>query len=87
MLIEIGGDFSEVSSNCRKDSSVLPMERVFNVPNDDGFIEEGKKVAKKTKPIVIKGLANWNIRIPVETYTTSGWPAVGGAAIKVRDRL
>ncbi|KAG0586378.1 hypothetical protein KC19_2G086100 [Ceratodon purpureus] len=66
----------------RKDSSVLPMERVFNVPNDDGFIEEGKKVAKKTKPIVIKGLANWNIRIPVETYTTSGWPAVGGAAIK-----
>jgi DNA polymerase-1 len=60
------------------------MERVFSVPNDDGFIEEGKKVAKKTKPIVITGLANFGIKIPVETYTSSGWPAVGTAAIKVR---
>lgn len=83
---KIRGDFLRFSSHYRKDSSVLPMERVFNVPNDDGFIEEGKKVAKKTKPIVIKGLANWNIKIPVETYTSSGWPAVGGAAIKVRNQ-
>lgn len=63
------------------------MERVFSVPNNDGFIEEGKKVAKKTKPIVITGLANFDIKIPVETYTSSGWPAVGGAAIKVRKCL
>lgn len=61
------------------------MEREFNVPNTDGFIEEGKKVAKKTKPIVIRGLANFGIKIPVDTYTSSGWPAVGGAAIKVRN--
>jgi len=60
------------------------LERVFSVPNNDGFIEEGKKVAKKTKPIVIRGLANFGIKIPVDTYTSSGWPAVGGAAIKVR---
>lgn len=63
------------------------MERVFSVPNTDGFIEEGKKVAKKTKPIVISGLANFGIKLPVETYTSSGWPAVGGAAIKVRRRF
>ena len=77
--------FLRFSSNHRKDpNQVLPMERVFSVPNDDGFIEEGKQVAKKTKPIVITGLANYGIKIPVETYTSSGWPAVGGAAIKVR---
>lgn len=75
---------SDLSCKHRKNAEqVLPMERVFSVPNTDGFIEEGKKVAKQTRPIVIRGLANFNIRIPVETYTSSGWPAVGGAAIKV----
>ncbi|XP_024364019.1 DNA polymerase I B, chloroplastic/mitochondrial isoform X2 [Physcomitrium patens] len=67
----------------RKDADqALPMERVFSTPNTDGFIEEGKKIAKKTKPMVITGLANHGIKIPVETYTSSGWPAVGGAAIR-----
>ncbi|XP_073394695.1 DNA polymerase I A, chloroplastic/mitochondrial isoform X2 [Physcomitrium patens] len=70
------------TANRKNAEQVLPMERVFSVPNTDGFIEEGKKVAKQTRPIVIRGLANFNIRIPVETYTSSGWPAVGGAAIK-----
>nr|PNR49997.1 hypothetical protein PHYPA_011894 [Physcomitrium patens] len=71
------------TANRKDKDQVLPMERVFSVPNTDGFIEEGKKVAKKTKPIVISGLANFGIKLPVETYTSSGWPAVGGAAIKV----
>lgn len=61
----------------------LPMEREFSVPNTEGIIEKDKKVAKKTRPIVIKGLAAFNDKIPVDTYTSSGWPAVGGAAIKV----
>lgn len=79
------GGLSEVSFDSRKDADqALPMERVFSTPNTDGFIEEGKKIAKKTKPMVITGLANHGIKIPVETYTSSGWPAVGGAAIRVR---
>jgi hypothetical protein len=65
----------------RKDAGeMLPKERVFNVPNTDGFIEEGKKVPKKTRPICIRGI---DVDIPIDAYTAAGWPAVGGAAMKV----
>ena len=68
----------------RKDADlVLPMERVFSVPNTDGFIEEGKKAPKKTRPIVLRGLGSMGVDIPIEAYTSAGWPAVGGAAMKV----
>ncbi|KAH8969272.1 hypothetical protein BDL97_02G024900 [Sphagnum fallax] len=64
----------------RKDAGeMLPKERVFNVPNTDGFIEEGKKVPKKTRPICIRGI---DVDIPIDAYTAAGWPAVGGAAMK-----
>ncbi len=65
----------------RKDAGeMLPKERVFNVPNTDGFIEEGRKVPKKTRPICIRGI---DVDIPIDAYTAAGWPAVGGAAMKV----
>lgn len=60
------------------------MEWVFSVFNNDGFIEEGKKVVKKIKFIVIIGFVNFDIKIFVEIYMFFGWLVVGGVVIKVR---
>lgn len=60
------------------------MECVFSVFNIDGFIEEGKKVVKKIKFIVIFGLVNFGIKLFVEIYMFFGWLVVGGVVIKVR---
>ena len=56
----------------------VPEERLFKVPNVEGVIEDGKKVAKKTRNIVLRGLG---VTIPVEQYTTKGAPAVTQAVL------
>ncbi|KAJ7554012.1 hypothetical protein O6H91_06G122400 [Diphasiastrum complanatum] len=66
-------------SNRNNPSVVIPTERVFQVPNTDNYIEEGKKVAKKCRPIVLRGIG---VKLPVDWYTSSGWPAVSGASLK-----
>ena len=57
----------------------LPEERVFKVANVEGVIEEGKKVARKTRSIVLRGLGP---TIPVEQFTNKGAPAVTQAVIQ-----
>ncbi|BFI30949.1 DNA polymerase I [Marchantia polymorpha subsp. ruderalis] len=57
----------------------LEFERIFNTPNTDNYIEEGRKVPKKTRPFTLCGLG---VDIPVDTFTSAGWPAVGGASLK-----
>jgi len=75
----------------------MPAQRVFKVPNDDGFIEEGKKAAKKDKDMVITGVGSilffsiWlsstliilkYIGLEFSELTISGWPSVSGAVLK-----
>ncbi|KAK3285021.1 hypothetical protein CYMTET_7356, partial [Cymbomonas tetramitiformis] len=65
--------------NKRGDKEAVPMERVFNVPNVDGLIEEGKKVAKKNMQITLYGLG---IPIAPTIFTASGVPAVSAPALR-----
>lgn len=60
------------------------MEWVFSMFNIDGFIEEGKKIVKKIKFMVIIGFVNYGIKIFVEIYMFFGWLVVGGVVIRVR---
>ncbi|KAE8680208.1 DNA polymerase I B [Hibiscus syriacus] len=63
-----------------KDPSVsLPDEKIFKVPNVNKVIEEGKKAP--TKFCNIK-LCSIGVKLPAEIYTATGWPAVGGDALK-----
>lgn len=52
---------------------------MFNVPNVEGFIEEGKKVAKKTRPITLRWLG---ATLPCDTYTATGSPTVSGLFLR-----
>ena len=45
--------------------------------NTDGFIEEGKSKAKKTRAIRLRGLG-----MPPVSRTAGGWPAVSGAVLE-----
>ncbi|CAI0437155.1 unnamed protein product [Linum tenue] len=65
----------------RKDCSItLPESRLFQVPNVDKVIEEGKKTATKNRNIKLhKIVAN---DLPTEMYTASGWPSMSGDALK-----
>jgi DNA polymerase-1 len=52
-------------------SKSMPASREFEAENTDGYIEEGKKVAKKKRSFTITGLG-----LPFVDATDSGWPAV-----------
>lgn len=52
-------------------SKEMPASREFEAENTEGFIEEGKKVAKKKRTFTITGLG-----LPFVDATDSGWPAV-----------
>ncbi|QDZ19172.1 DNA polymerase I [Chloropicon primus] len=60
----------------QKTSEAVEMVRVFKVPNETGFIEEGKKKPKKNIDIELHGLWGKDVRspLPVEHTTPSGWP-------------
>ncbi|KAJ7529979.1 hypothetical protein O6H91_15G073700 [Diphasiastrum complanatum] len=64
----------------RNDTSIsMPTERIFQVPNTENYLEDGEKVPKKCRPIVLRGIG---VKLPVDSYTSSGWPAVSGASLK-----
>ena len=58
-------------SNKIDPSKSMPATREFETENTEGYIEEGKKVAKKKRTFVITGLG-----LPFVDATDSGWPAV-----------
>lgn len=58
-------------SNKLDPSKHMPASREFEAENTEGFIEEGKKVAKKKRSFTITGLG-----LPFVDATDSGWPAV-----------
>lgn len=73
--------FDLIVSCYRKDSSqFLPTEKTFRVPNIDGVIEEGKNTASKFRNITLHNIVS---NLPAEIYTASGWPSVGGDALKI----
>lgn len=51
---------------------------MFKVPNVDKVIEEGKKSPTKFRNIKLHKIGDF----PAEKYTASGWPSVGGDALK-----
>ncbi|KAK4752479.1 hypothetical protein SAY87_021277 [Trapa incisa] len=64
-----------------KDGNVsLPEEKTFRIPNVDGFIEEGKITALKYRNITLRSIG---AKFPTEIYTATGWPSVGGDALKI----
>ncbi|KAL6314412.1 hypothetical protein AAG906_022495 [Vitis piasezkii] len=64
----------------RKDpNECLPMEKTFKIPNVDKVIEEGKKAPTKFRNIT---LSSFDVEIPIEMCTASGWPSVSGDALK-----
>ncbi|KAG8639707.1 DNA polymerase I A, chloroplastic/mitochondrial [Manihot esculenta] len=65
-------------ANRKDDTESLPHERMFKVPNVDKVIEEGKKSPTKFRNIKLHKIGDF----PAEKYTASGWPSVGGDALK-----
>ncbi|KAK4744111.1 hypothetical protein SAY87_010423 [Trapa incisa] len=66
--------------NSKDANEALPEEKIFKIPNVDGFIEEGKKTALKYRNIT---LCSIGAKFPTEIYTATGWPSVGGDALKI----
>lgn len=63
-----------------KDSSeALPESKTFKVPNVEGVIQEGKKIASKFRNITLHSIP---VKLETELYTATGWPSVSGAALK-----
>ena len=54
------------------------------MPNTEGYIEEGKKVAKKNRDIMLHGLWGEHDPSPLtpEIYTATGWPAVSTPVLR-----
>lgn len=59
---------------------VLPVEKLFKIPNIDKVIEEGKKAPTKFRNIKLHRISD--TPISTETYTASGWPSVSGVTLK-----
>eukprot|EP00753_Platysulcus_tardus_P016428 PLAT5692.2.p1 GENE.PLAT5692.2~~PLAT5692.2.p1 ORF type:complete len:796 (-),score=413.96 PLAT5692.2:54-2441(-) len=55
----------------RKTKEAMPLSRTFKTENTTGYIEPGKKAAKKYRDIVISGIG-----LPPSKYTAAGLPAV-----------
>ncbi|XP_024033138.1 DNA polymerase I A, chloroplastic/mitochondrial isoform X2 [Citrus clementina] len=69
--------------NSKDDSESLPTERIFKVPNTEGVIAEGKKTPSKFRNITLRSIG---VDLPTEIYTATGWPSVGGDALKTLAR-
>lgn len=61
----------------KKTREKSPKEKTFRRENVEGFIEEGKKIPKKTQPFTISGFG-WKSKI----YTKSGWAAANTANLR-----
>ncbi|KAK9806725.1 hypothetical protein WJX72_000669 [[Myrmecia] bisecta] len=63
----------------------VEMERQFKIPNVGGFIEDGKKAAKKTRDITLWGVWGRNVppRVKPELFTPAGWPASSGPVLRM----
>lgn len=73
--------FDLIVSCYSKDSDqAVPTERTFRVPNIDKVIEDGKDTTPKYRNITLHGIG---VNLPAEIYTASGWPSVGGDALKI----
>ncbi|AEE32595.1 polymerase gamma 2 [Arabidopsis thaliana] len=59
---------------------VLPVEKLFKVPNIDKVIEEGKKTPTKFRNIKLHRISD--SPLSTENFTASGWPSVGGDVLK-----
>jgi DNA polymerase-1 len=55
----------------------MAHEREFDAENTEGYIEPGKKAAKKKRPFVITGFG-----LTFDETTPAGWPSVGGHILK-----
>jgi hypothetical protein len=58
----------------------LPCEQIFNVPNVDKVIEDGKKTPSKFRNIRLHRILD--APLPSDIFTGSGWPSVSGDALK-----
>lgn len=72
-----------ISYFSKDDSESLPIERIFKVPNTEGVIAEGKKTPSKFRNITLRSIG---VDLPTEMYTATGWPSVGGDALKTLAR-
>lgn len=72
-----------ISYFSKDDSESLPIERIFKVPNIEGVIAEGKKTPSKFHNITLRSIG---VDLPTEMYTATGWPSVGGDALKTLAR-
>lgn len=70
---------SLISCGRKNPNQCLDVEKVFKVPNVDGFMEEGKKNPLKYRNITLRSIG---VQLPAEIYTPSGWPSVSGDALK-----
>ncbi|CAH2036364.1 unnamed protein product [Thlaspi arvense] len=59
---------------------VLPVEKLFKIPNVDKVIEEGKKAPTKFRNIKLHRISD--TPMSTETFTASGWPSVSGDTLK-----
>ncbi|CAB4277779.1 unnamed protein product [Prunus armeniaca] len=66
--------------NSKDSDQAVPTERTFRVPNIDKVIEDGKDTTPKYRNITLHGIG---VNLPAEIYTASGWPSVGGDALKI----
>lgn len=63
-----------------KHGEVLPVEKVFKVPNVNKVIEEGKKAPTKFRNIKLHRISD--SPLSAETFTASGLPSISGDALK-----
>ena len=68
----------------QKTSERVEMVRTFKVPNEIGFIEEGKKKPKKNIDIELHSLWGKDVPspLPVEHTTPSGWPGANTPVLR-----
>lgn len=59
---------------------MLPVEKLFKVPNIDKVIEEGKKTATKFRNIKLHRISD--SPLSTEIFTASGWPSMSGDSLK-----
>ncbi|CAN8288344.1 unnamed protein product [Cochlearia groenlandica] len=59
---------------------MLPVEKLFKIPNVDKIIEEGKKTATKFRNIKLQRISD--SPLSTEKLTASGWPSVSGDTLK-----
>lgn len=59
---------------------MLPVEKLFKIPNIDKVIEEGKKTPTKFRNIKLHRISD--SPLSTENFTASGWPSLNGDTLK-----